>query len=344
MKSVRFIIPLVVAVFCLAALAHAESPVEFYKGKNIDFTLNDRAGGDAEMLARLMGPYIKEYAGATAIYTNRRGAGGSDGYVHVYKAKPDGLTMGVATLLPMILNRVTENPGAKYEPEKYGWIGSFLRVRNVFVVAANGPYKTVADLKAAKKLIFGATSPQGNLALSTMSCIELLDLDAKVITGTKGAGRMAQVVMSGEVAATCVPMQLALKGIKDGHYRALFTLARERFDQMPDVPSILEVSDIKGDKQKEDLLNIWDEGLILAQAIMVSPGVSQEKIEFLRGLMPILTKSSQFRKDIDKLWAFHVPDKDILSGEQVENLVGKTMHNAASMKSVFSELLKKYKL
>ena len=106
MKSVRFIIPLVVAVFCLTAVGYAESPAEFYKGKNIDFTLNDRPGGDAEMLARLMGPYMKEYMGATPIYTNMRKAGGSEGYVHVYRAKPDGLTMGVATLLPMILNPI----------------------------------------------------------------------------------------------------------------------------------------------------------------------------------------------------------------------------------------------
>jgi tripartite-type tricarboxylate transporter receptor subunit TctC len=331
--------------FSVASYADdAVEPAEFYKGKKIDFTLNERPGGDMELFGRLVGPYIKDYTGATPIFTNLRGAGGSDGYVHIFKAKPDGLTMGIGALLPMILNRVTEAPGAQYEPDKFGYLCSFLRVRNVFVVAKEGPYKTVADLKAAKKLIFGATSPQGNLALSTMSCIELLNLDAKVITGTKGIGPLAQTVVSGEVAGTCVPMQVALKGIKDGHYRPLFTLASERFDLLPDVPSIAEIANIKGNEDKEELLKIWDENLVLAHAIMVSPGVSEEKLAFLRGILPKLKNSPQFTKDIEKLWAFPVPDKDILTGEQVERLVKNSMSKAGKMKAVFLELLKKYKI
>jgi len=347
MKRVLYIFSLLFFASNLCGASYAADavkPAEFYKGKKIDFTLNERPGGDMELFGRLLGPYLKDYAGVTPIFTNRRGAGGSDGYVHIFKAKPDGLTMGIGALLPLILNRVTEAPGAKYEPDKFGYIGSFLRVRNMFVVAAEGPYKTVADLKAAKKLIFGATSPQGNLALSTMSCIELLKLDAKVITGTKGIGRLAQTVVSGEVAGTCVPMQVALKGIKEGHYRPLFTLASERFSQLPDVPSITEVADFKGDKDKEDLLKIWDENLVMAHAIIVSPGVSQEKIDFLRGILPILKNSPKFRKDTNKLWAFEVPDKDILAGEEVEELVDNSMRDAAKMKSTFLELLKKYKL
>jgi len=177
---------------------------DLYKGKNIDFTINEAAGGDADILARLLGPYVKEHTGATPIFANRRGAGGVEGYVYLYKAAPDGLSLGIGTTLPMLLNKVTDAPGAIYEPDKFGYVASFLRVRNVFIVAANGPYKTVADLKKAKKLVLGATSPQGNLALATMSSIKLLDLDAKVITGTR-AGTLLQDIMSGRLQEHACP-------------------------------------------------------------------------------------------------------------------------------------------
>ena len=336
---------LLIVSFAAGSYGAELKAAEFYKGKNIDFTINEAAGGDADILARLLGPYLKEHTGATPIFANRRGAGGVEGYVYLYKAAPDGLSLGIGTTLPMILNKVTDAPGAIYEPDKFGYVGSFLRVRNVFIVAANGPYKTVADLKKVKKLVLGATSPQGNLALATMSTIRLLDLDAKVITGTKGPGPLLQDVLSGEIAGTCLPMQLALRGIRDGNYKALFTLADERFSALPDVPSLREIAPtIVGNAEKKELLALWDRNLVMAQAIITPPGLAKEKMEFLGELFPKLRKSPQFRKDLDKVFAFHVEDADLLTGPESEKLVKDAMSNAGRMKSIFLQLLKQYRL
>jgi tripartite-type tricarboxylate transporter receptor subunit TctC len=319
-------------------------PADFYKGKNLDFTLNEAPGGDADLLGRLLGPYLKEHTGATPIFANRRSAGGVEGYVYLTQAAPDGLTMGIGTTLPMLLNKITDAPGAIYEPDKFGYICSFLRVRNVFIVAANGPYKTVADLKKAKKLVLGATSPQGNLALATMTSIKLLDLDAKVITGTKGPGPLLQDILSGEVAGTCLPMQLAMRGIRDGNYRALFTLANERFSAIPDVPSLKEVADIGGNEEKKELLGMWDQNLVTSHAIITPPGIAKEKLDFLREIYPKLKGATQFRKDLDKLVAFHVEDADILAGPDAEKVVRDAMAKAGKMKTVFLQFIKDYRL
>jgi tripartite-type tricarboxylate transporter receptor subunit TctC len=335
-------------VWMFAVPAHAADTAKaaaFYKGKNIDFIINDGPGADGDILARLLGPYLKDHTGATPIYANKRGAGGIEGYVHIFKAAPDGLTLGIGTTLPMILNKVTDLPGATYEPDKFGYAGSFLRVGNVFIVDAKGPYKTVADLKKAKRLVLGATSPQGNLALATMSTIKLLDLDAKVITGTKGAGAMLQDILSGEVAGSCVPMQVALRGIRDGNYKALFTLANQRYAELPEVPSLKEAApEIEKNAEKKELLAIWDQNLVMTHAIIVPPGLDKEKMEFLRELMPKLIKSPQVRKDLDKLFAFHVEDSDLLSGPGAETIVKDAMGKAGRMKSIFLELIKQYKL
>jgi tripartite-type tricarboxylate transporter receptor subunit TctC len=346
MKSfVALVGALFIVSFAAGSYGAEPKAAEFYKDKNIDFTINEAAGGDADILARLLGPYLKEHTGATPIFANRRGAGGVEGNVYLYKAAPDGLSLGIGTTLPMILNKVTGAPGAIYEPDKFGYVGSFLRVRNVFIVAANGPYKTVADLKKAKKLVLGATSPQGNLALATMSTIKLLDLDAKVITGTKGPGPLLQDILSGEIAGTCLPMQLALRGIRDGNYKALFTLADEQFSALPGVPSLKEIAPtIVGNAEKKELLGIWDRNLVMTHAIITPPGLAKEKLEFLGELLPKLRKSQQFRKDLDKVFAFHVEDADLLTGPEAEKLVRDAMSNAGRMKSIFLQLLKEYRL
>ena len=348
MKSLVAVVGLLILTLTFVVGSYGKeepvTPADFYKGKNIDFTLNEAPGGDADLVGRLLGPYLKEHLGATPIFANRRSAGGVEGYVHLYKAAPDGLAMGIGTTLPMLLNKITDAPGAIYEPDKFGYVCSFLRVRNMFIVAANGPYKTIADLKKAKKLVLGATSPQGNLALATMSSIKLLELDAKVITGTKGPGPLLQDVLSGEIAGTCLPMQLAMRGIRDGNYRALFTLADERFSAIPDVPSLVEVYNMGGNEEKKELLTMWDQNLVMSHAIITSPGISKEKLDFLREILPKLKNSPQFRKDIDKLFAFHVEDADILGGPQAEKLVKDAMSKAEKMKSLFLQLIKDYRL
>jgi len=347
MKSLVAVVCFFMVTLSCAVGSYGQEPVKpaaFYKGKNIDFTLNEAPGGDADLLGRLLGPHVKEHTGATPIFTNRRSAGGVEGYVYLSKASPDGLTMGIGTTLPMLLNKITDAPGAIYDPDKFGYICSFLRVRNVFIVAANGPYKTVADLKKAKKLVLGATSPQGNLALATMSSIKLLDLDAKVITGTKGPGPLLQDILSGEIAGTCLPMQLAMRGIRDGNYRALFTLANERFSAIPDVPSLKEAYTIGENEEKKELLAMWDRNLVMSQAIITPPGLAKEKLDFLREIFPKLKGSAQFRKDIDKLFAFHVDDADFLEGPQAEKLVKDAMTKAGRMKSLFLQFIKEYRL
>jgi tripartite-type tricarboxylate transporter receptor subunit TctC len=348
MKRFLTIVCFLILAVTFASPSHSADTAKaaaFYKGKNMDFIINDGPGSDGDILSRLLGPYLKDHTGATPIYANKRGAGGVEGYVHLFKAAPDGLSLGLGTSLPLILNKVTDAPGAIYEPDKFGYVGSFLQVGNVFIVAANSPYKTVADLKKAKKLVLGATSPQGNLALATMSVIKILDLDAKVITGTKGAQGLLQDILSGEVTGSCLPMQVALRGIRDGNYKALFTLANKRFAEIPDVPSLKEVaSEIEKDAEKKELISIWDQNMVMTHAIITPPGVDKEKIEFLQELMPKLKKSPQFRQDLDKVAAFHVEDTDILSGPEAEKIVRDAMSKAGRMKAIFLQLIKQYKL
>jgi len=140
-------------------------------------------------------------------------------------------------------------------------------------------------------------------------------------------------------------MQLALRGIRDGNYRALFTLANERFSSLPDVPSLKEVAPaIEGNAEKKDLLAIWDQNLVMTHAIITPPGLAKDKMDFLRELLPKLKKSPQFRKDLDKVAAFHIEDADIVTGPEAEKLVKDAMGKAEKMKTIFLQLLKEYKL
>jgi len=47
---------------------------------------------------------------------------------------------------------------------------------------------------------------------------------------------------------------------------------------------------------------------------------------------------------LDKLFAFHVEDADILGGPEAEKLVKDAMGKAGKMKSIFLQLIKEHRL
>jgi hypothetical protein len=113
---------------------------------------------------------------------------------------------------------------------------------------------------------------------------------------------------------------------------------------MPDIPSLKEVNNMEGDEEKKTLMAIWDQSLTFSVAIITPPGVSNDKLEFLRELLPKLKKSPQFRKDLDRIFAFHVDDADIMTGPEVEKVVKDAMAKAGKMKIFFQQMLTDYRL
>ena len=55
-------------------------------------------GGSTDLAARLIAEYAGRELGQSIIVENRAGAGGSVGMEYVAKSKPDGYTLGMATM------------------------------------------------------------------------------------------------------------------------------------------------------------------------------------------------------------------------------------------------------
>lgn len=72
-------------------------------------------GGSADLIPRLIAGALAERLGQSVIVENRPGAGGAVGALHVSRAAPDGLTLGVATVSTHAIQpAVSARPG--YQP------------------------------------------------------------------------------------------------------------------------------------------------------------------------------------------------------------------------------------
>lgn len=312
-------------------------PVDFYRGKSIDFTYVGTAGDYGDLAARAAAPHLSAYTGAVAVVTDRRGAAGTEGVVWVYNAKPDGLTLGNWLSLPLAMNKINEAPGADYQLENFPYLMGIGKEPMAFFVSAARSYTSLAALKAGKNLKIAGTSARGNISIGGMSVAHLLDLDAKVVTGYKGPEGALLSVAQGETVGSNLPITAGLVGTKAGQIKPLFVLSTERFSAWPDVPALTELVTLTGEKKDE--IEKW-RGLSNIMVFYSSPGVPKDRASFLREIFDKIMAKPEFRSDVDKIHGYQV--KDYFTGQEVSKMMGDLAKGADSYRAIFARLVEQY--
>ena len=203
------------------------------------------AGGVADLTARAVGQKLSENLGQAVVIDNRPGAGGVVAGELVAKAEPDGHTL-------LLMSNGTAVSAGMFKSLPYNTRSDFAPVSLLglfdmaVVVPDNSPHKTLAELIA-----YGRAHP-GKLNIATINigstqnlAAELLRTQANLIAqivpynGTPAvlnALRGGQVDMAVEILGPLKP-QISAKAI-----RLLGVMGEQRPKDMPDVPTVREVS------------------------------------------------------------------------------------------------------
>ena len=118
------------------------------------------AGGNTDLIGRLIAPKLTERLGQNVIVENRPGAGGMIGTSHVAKGTPDGHTLLFISGAFTAHSAVTKN--LPYDPVRdFAWITTVVTYPFVIVVKTDSPMQTVTDLintakKNPRKLNYGS--------------------------------------------------------------------------------------------------------------------------------------------------------------------------------------------
>jgi tripartite-type tricarboxylate transporter receptor subunit TctC len=315
------------------------APADFYKGKTIDFVVAQSPGSAIDLISRVVASHLGSGTGASVIVANREGAGGLEGMNYVYKAGPDGLTMGTVASSKFVGNRVLNDPAAVYEIEKFSYIISIDRQSYYFFVSPEGPYQSVADLQAGKDLKLGGGSPSGSVCLGGLTVIKLLGLEAEVITGFGSESDRALAVERGEVIGYCLNMPNARASVEAGMVKPMFVLATERDPLTPDVPAITELVEL--DVEDLALARLWETALAGSTLCIASPGIAEDRLAFLRDIAEKLTQDEGFRAEINTVSGYEV--QSYVTGEELAAAMLDTVANLDDFQAIFIELIEKYR-
>lgn len=231
---------LAAAIACsLATSAFAQA----WPAKPIRLVVPFPAGGGTDIIARevtnkLMGP------GYTFIVDNKPGSGGNLGVDAVAKSPADGYTLVLGQTSNLAIN-TSLYAKLPYDPVKdLTPVSLVASAPLVIVVAADSPYKTLADIVAASKAKPGslnyATSGNGTVAhLATESFQKAADVKLTHVP-YKGAAQGATDLIGGQVQLYVSSIPTLIGHIKNGKMRAIAVTSAKRTEDLPQVPTIAE--------------------------------------------------------------------------------------------------------
>jgi len=217
-----------------AAAAYPERPVRLI----VPFA----PGGNADIMARLVGEGMAKALGQPVVVENRAGAGGSVGAAEVARAAPDGYTLLTGSNGPLTVNPFVQ-PKLAYDPLKdFAPVGLTSLVSHALIVNAAVAAKTLQELVAlSQRQQVGV----GTAGIGSATHLTLERFNAQ--TGAKllhvpyrGGGALLPDLVAGTIQGAMTEFSSALPHHRGGKARFVAVASEKRLAQAPDVPTMSE--------------------------------------------------------------------------------------------------------
>lgn len=193
-KSLLFATALI-SFFIASFNVNAEYPED-----DITVIIPYSAGGGFDSYVRGVLPAIQKYLPnrVNLIPRNMPGAGGRKGATAIFRARPDGYTIGAFNLPGLLLPHLLEER-VGYDLSQVSWLGRISEDRYSIVVASTSDISSVDDLKAlGRPILFTVTGVHSSAHAATIIATNVLGLDASFITGYQGSQNYVLAVVRGD--------------------------------------------------------------------------------------------------------------------------------------------------
>ncbi len=207
------------------------------------------AGGPSDTIVRMLAAGMSTELGQRVIVENKPGAGTVIGASLVAKAAPDGYTLLLATVAPLVVQPAI-GAALPYDAHKdFAMVGMFATVPNLISVHPSVPVNSIAELIAYAKKNPGklnyasagaGTGPHlGGELFDRMAGVKLTHVPYP------GAAPAVLAVLSGQVEVSFVNITPQIQHVKAGKLRALAIGSSKRSRLFPEVPTMAEAG-LKG--------------------------------------------------------------------------------------------------
>jgi len=231
------------ALAAMLAMAPRAAGAQAYPAQDVHFVCAFAAGSGADVIVRFVANKLRPAVNRPIIVENRPGANGNIATEYVARAKPDGYTVLVHGGSSLAANmHLYKNPPVDVA-NAFQMVGTIMRQPILLAVAANSPYKSVAELTAAMKAKGEKASYANAFATAKVAGALYKDragLQTVEVTYRTAADWLNDLV-SGAVDYAFVDTAFGLAQQRQGRLRILAVTSKERMNALPDLPTLSEL-------------------------------------------------------------------------------------------------------
>jgi tripartite-type tricarboxylate transporter receptor subunit TctC len=240
----RTLIALTVGALALAIaiIAPGAHPAWSQAGRTIRIVISVPPGGSIDILARILADHLSSTKGQSVIIESRPGGGGTIAAGAVARAAPDGNTLLMnnnGMIISAILRKVNYDPLLSFEPICY-----LVTTPQIIVVNSTSPHRTLAELVDAARakpaeLSIASVGPNTTQHIGIERFKRLAQANLTYVPYPGGAPTV-NAVLGGHVAAAVLNWSEIGEQVTAGKLHALATMALQRIEPLPDLPTVSE--------------------------------------------------------------------------------------------------------
>jgi tripartite-type tricarboxylate transporter receptor subunit TctC len=241
---------------------------------------------------------------------------------HLYNvARRDGTVIGMPTSNIPLEQRLklisADGANARFEIERFGWIGTPVQEPQITWVWHTAPAHNVDDLRKNAVRMGATTSSADNYLLPTI-LNQLLGTRMQVVTGYIGQNEIFLATERGEVQGNNTGLSNITVNkadwLRDAKVRILVQYGTERLPGLPNVPTAIELAPAEADRA---LLRFYAVKFSMARPLMAPPEVPTERLAALRAAFDATMKDTQFLEEAQRIGL----DVSPLGGDGITKLI-----------------------
>jgi tripartite-type tricarboxylate transporter receptor subunit TctC len=223
-----------IASIFAAGAANAED----FPTRPITFVVPFVAGGNSDFAARGLQPAFEKALGQSVVILNKGGAAGALGAVTVAQAHPDGYTIGLIPLNPLVVQPLTKK--MPYNIDSFKYVCHIYVSPYVLMVSQDSPLKTFADFVAAaraapKAISYGTVGSGSDPHLTALALFKAIGAEGLNVP-YNGGGALVPALMAHTISTVIEAPSIAIAN----HFRVLAVFADKRTPALPDAPTVKE--------------------------------------------------------------------------------------------------------
>jgi len=304
----------------LPLTAYAQTPAEFYKGKQISLYIGFSPGGTYDLYGRQIARHIGKHipGNPTLVPKNMEGAGSIRLTNFMYAQAPkDGTaiaTMGRGGAFGPLFGL----KGAQFDAEKFLWLGSANDEVSLCASWHQSGIRTFDDVRR-KELIIAATGPTDESQTVPKVLNAVLGAKFKIIGGYPGSNEMTISIERGETQGRCAFSWASMKSVHRQWLdeKKINILVQLSYQKHPELAHIPLAGDLAKTAEEKQIINLFAARQVMGRPFYAPPGLPQDRAEVLRRAFLATLKDPDFLAEAEKLKLEITP----VSGERVQEIV-----------------------